>query len=83
MIRLLLTGLPLGLLLSGCLDEPAPIASTAQVPTSQTPSLSSQEVKSLNQTMLAAAAEGKTDMVLASLVKAAEINAKINEEERQ
>ncbi|NTU30798.1 ankyrin repeat domain-containing protein [Brevibacillus sp. HB1.1] len=95
MYRLILTAIPFGMLLTGCMDEPtttAPTVTTAQQQqqqstqtptppppqqsqTSKKPSLSKEEIKAWNNKMLAAAAEGKTDEVKASLAAGAEINA--------
>ncbi|MFA4137587.1 MULTISPECIES: ankyrin repeat domain-containing protein [unclassified Brevibacillus] len=89
MYKLILTAIPFGMLLTGCMDESsttAPAVTTAQQqqqPATSQPqpqpvkkrTLSQEEVKGLNKKLLFAAAEGKTDEVKASLAAGAEINA--------
>ncbi|GAB1532438.1 MULTISPECIES: ankyrin repeat domain-containing protein [Brevibacillus] len=89
MYKLILTAIPFGMLLTGCMDESsttAPVVTTAQQqqqPATSQPqpqpekkrTLSQEEVKELNKKLLFAAAEGKTDEVKASLAAGAEINA--------
>lgn len=80
----MLTALPCVLLLAGCLDNAAPVASApistaAQAPpqteTAHSEPLSSDEQQSLNEKLLTAAAEGKTELVVSSLESGAYINA--------
>ncbi|TQR31423.1 ankyrin repeat domain-containing protein [Brevibacillus brevis] len=83
MYKLILTAIPFGMLLTGCMDESsttAPAVTTSQQqqqPATPQPrqQRSQEEVKELNKKLLFAAAEGKTDEVKASLAAGAEINA--------
>jgi uncharacterized protein len=91
MLRLVLTALPVGMLLTGCMDEPTPTTPAVtetqqqqqelqpqpqqQQQTVKPPTLSEEELKKVNDQLLFAAAEGNTELVQSSLAAGAEINA--------